>query len=87
MKCKYCNNESNFQYCDDVCKQEYEKFESCCEKYKYLFLTLIVIEILGFLLVTLLTTSGDFYLYISVWIIALGITMYVFPFAMIHTLM
>lgn len=86
MKCKYCNNESNFQYCDDVCKQKYEEFKSYCERYKYLFLALIAIEILGLLLITLLITSGDFYLYMCVWIIAMGITMYVFPFATPETI-
>lgn len=86
MKCKYCNKESCFQYCNDVCKQKCDEFDSYCEKYKYLFLALIVIEILGFLLVTPFITSGDFYLYMSIWIIAMGITMYVFPFATPETI-
>ncbi len=41
---------------------------------------------LGFLLVTILTTSSDFYLYISIWIVALGITIYIFPFATPETI-
>lgn len=86
MKCRYCNEESCFQYCDDVCKQKYGEFDLYCEKYKYLFLALIVIEILGFLLVTILITSSDFYLYMGVWIISMGITMYIFPFATPETI-
>lgn len=69
-----------------MCKQKCDEFDSYCEKYKYLFLALIVIEILGFLLVTLFITSSDFYLYMSIWIIAMGITMYVFPFATPETI-
>lgn len=86
MKCKYCNKESCFQYCDDACKKKYDEFDAHCEKYEYLCLILLLIEIFGLLLIAPLLAPINYYIYVCIWLIAMGITMYVFPFATPETI-
>jgi hypothetical protein len=77
LRCDYCHSDSHTLNTNAECRAKYDTFEAFGNKYQYVFLALLIIEMVLF---CVLAFFMDPWASMGILFVAMGVTIFVFPF-------